>query len=256
MNEVQTTAYDMLKEFIRICDELNLRWYMAHGSLLGAVKYQGFIPWDDDLDVAMPRKDYEIFCEKGQAMLPKHIFLQNYKTDREFFFNFTILRDTTTSRVFNVMSHLNVVRGISLDIFPLDGYPDDEKERKKVEKKMRRLRRVEFCGMNIQRNFKGKIRDFVLQCLGYHRRTDKTIAKIDRLITRYGEETEIWRDYGDRMYAEGMMPREVFGEGKTATFEGLEVKIPDDYDYYLTKKYGDWRSDPPKDEQKSHHIFV
>ena len=84
MNKLQEIEFEMLKEFVRICDELNLTYYLVCGSALGAVKYKGFIPWDDDLDVALPRPDYEIFCQKAQSMLPSHLFLQNYKTDANY----------------------------------------------------------------------------------------------------------------------------------------------------------------------------
>jgi lipopolysaccharide cholinephosphotransferase len=72
MNKLQSLEFDMLKEFVRICDDLGLKYYLVCGSALGAAKYGGFIPWDDDVDEALPRPDYEIFCEKAQSMLPDH----------------------------------------------------------------------------------------------------------------------------------------------------------------------------------------
>ena len=78
MNELQKTEFEMLKIFINICDQLNLKYFLVCGSALGAVKYGGFIPWDDDMDVGLLREEYDIFCSKAQELLPEGIFLQSY----------------------------------------------------------------------------------------------------------------------------------------------------------------------------------
>ena len=84
MTELQSVEFSLLKSFVNICDELGLTYYLVCGSALGAVKYSGFIPWDDDIDVALPRNDYELFCEKAPALLPAGYFLQNHKTDKNY----------------------------------------------------------------------------------------------------------------------------------------------------------------------------
>ena len=71
MNELQKIEFDLLKIFVEICQKLNLNYYLVCGTALGAVKYNGFIPWDDDIDVALCREDYEIFCQKAQQLLEK-----------------------------------------------------------------------------------------------------------------------------------------------------------------------------------------
>ena len=132
MNDVQNVVMDMFKEFIKICDTLNLKWYMINGSALGAVKYGGFIPWDDDLDVGLLRTDYEIFLEKAQDLLPKHIFLQNYRTDKNFPHIYSKLRNSNTTFIEPSIAKLDMNHGIFLDIFPLDYYPDNEETAKKL----------------------------------------------------------------------------------------------------------------------------
>lgn len=77
MTELQEIEFGLLQQFLSICEQLNLTYYLVCGSALGAVKYGGFIPWDDDIDVALPRKDYEIFCRKAPQILPEWCFLQN-----------------------------------------------------------------------------------------------------------------------------------------------------------------------------------
>ena len=82
MTDLQNAEFEILKEYTGACEKLGLTYYLVCGSALGAVKYGGFIPWDDDIDVAMPRRDYDLFCEKAQALLPGHIFVQTNVTDR------------------------------------------------------------------------------------------------------------------------------------------------------------------------------
>lgn len=94
MNDLQKCELELLKYFIDICNKLNLRYYLVCGSALGAVKYGGFIPWDDDVDVALPRPDYEMFIKNAQRMLPSHVFLQNSMTDPQFPLIFSKLRNS------------------------------------------------------------------------------------------------------------------------------------------------------------------
>ena len=117
MTALQKIEFEMLKEFVRICDELNLRYYLVCGSALGAAKYGGFIPWDDDVDVALPRPDYDVFCQRAQDMLPKHLFLQNHKTDPNYPMIFSKIRHSGTTYVEKSLAKLNMNHGIYTDIF-------------------------------------------------------------------------------------------------------------------------------------------
>ena len=84
MTPLQEKEFEMLGTAVDICDKLGLRYYLLCGSALGAVKYRGFIPWDDDVDIGLPREEYEIFISQAQHYLPKNLFLQNYRTDPVF----------------------------------------------------------------------------------------------------------------------------------------------------------------------------
>ena len=98
MNELQKIEFDMLKEVVRVCSELKLTYYLVCGSALGSIKYRGFIPWDDDMDIALPRRDYEIFIKEAQALLPENLFLQNYHTEPSFPQIFSKLRNSEAAR--------------------------------------------------------------------------------------------------------------------------------------------------------------
>ena len=131
MTELQKIELDILKSVIDICDELNLKYYLVCGSALGAVKYNGFIPWDDDIDIGLPREDYEIFIQKAQAMLPEYYFLQNYNTDKNFPLFMTKIRDSRTTFVEMQFQNIDMHHGVYIDVFPLDGYPNKRKAIKK-----------------------------------------------------------------------------------------------------------------------------
>lgn len=131
MTELQKKEFELLKYFIDICGKLNLRYYLVCGSALGAAKYKGFIPWDDDIDVAMPRDDYEVFLEKGSAFLPSYLFIQNYRTDPEFPMMMTKLRNSNTTFIEEMLKNIKMNHGVYIDIFPLDGYPKNKKEQKR-----------------------------------------------------------------------------------------------------------------------------
>lgn len=126
MNSVNSVQLDIFKAFIKVCDALNLKYYMVHGSLLGAVRYNGFFPFDDDIDVAMPRRDYNLFVLKGAKLLPEYLFLQSCSTERAFPLQFAKLRDTRTTFIQPEMEKFGINQGIYIDVFPIDYYPESK----------------------------------------------------------------------------------------------------------------------------------
>ena len=95
--QLQVAVLDIFKEFLCVCEKLNLKYYLLGGTLLGAVRHKGFIPWDDDIDVGMLREDYEVFLAHAQELLPDHLFLQTYKTDPGYHHVFAKIRNSNTT---------------------------------------------------------------------------------------------------------------------------------------------------------------
>ena len=255
MNELQKCQLHILCEYIKICEKLGLRYFMVCGSCLGAVKYHGFIPWDDDVDVAMLRGDYETFLTEAPKLLPEYLFLQNYKSDPEVPFLYSKLRDSRTTMIEKSVSKLHIHHGVYIDVFPLDGYPDKNAERFERKKLMYGLQNL--CAY--ENDVKRKTRWFLKaeRALGFHRRTVKTNQKRDRLLTAYPpEQSKLWCNFGNWQGKLEYAPREQYGEGTDMLFEGITVRVPQQYDAYLTQKYGDWRADLTEEEKQSHHNVI
>lgn len=254
MTELQRAEFEMLKEFVRICDELQLTYYLVCGSALGAAKYGGFIPWDDDIDVALPRADYEIFCENAQKLLPNHLFLQNHRTDKYYHLIFSKIRNSCTTFVEKSYAKTNINHGIYIDVFPLDGYPEDVKLQQCLEKEKRRYSLMRLCCLNIELSYKSRILVLLEKICGVHKNPSKFVNRLERYIKQYPvDESKVWCNHGNWQGILEYSPHEQYGKGIFAQFEGLRVRIPEKIDEYLTQKYGDWRADPPLSEKKGHH---
>ena len=256
MTDLQKIEFDMLKEFVNICDTLGIKYYLVCGSALGAVKYNGFIPWDDDLDVALMRSDYEIFCKEALKLLPPYMFLQTYAADPKYPFLYSKLRNNDTSFIETGVECLDMNHGVYIDIFPIDGYPVDVKEQQRLEKRKELYKLQTLSAVKPNSDMKLKTRAFLKmeRICGCHKMTTKTLEKLSALLSSSKtEDSLIWCNHGNWQGKLEYAPREQYGNGTWATFEGLKVRIPERYDEYLTQKYGDWRADLPEDQKAGHH---
>ena len=261
MNDLQKTEFDLLRELIRICDTLELKYYLVCGSALGAVKYGGFIPWDDDIDVALPRPDYELLCQKAPSMLPDDMFLQNFITDPNYPILSSKLRDLNTTYIEKNMQDLDIVHGVFIDVFPIDGLPNTASEQKKYLKKLHAFERRRSANLPRKRGVGIGLRSlgiyWINRLTGIYRNTGETLRKLTEYVKRYSpEKAEIWCIHHEERSPDAFNPASWYGNGADAEFEGLKVKIPAEYDRYLTKRYGSWRDDLPEDEKVGHHYYT
>ena len=257
MNELQTAEFQLLKAFTEICEKLDLPYYLVCGTALGAVKYQGFIPWDDDIDVALLREDYEVFLQKAPGLLPPELFLQNYKSDPAFPQIYSKLRNSQTTYIESLSSRIPMNHGVFIDIFPLDGFPEEEAQQKRIHEEKKKAWKKQSCNYYYPRHYKRvRLQGFLLRLMGYHRRTAETVAALEKKLTQYpAQNAAILCNHGNSLSETEYSPRWHYGNGSWATFEGLPVRIPEHFDAYLTQKYGDWRAELPPEEQVGHHYF-
>lgn len=243
----------IFRAFIDVCDKLNLKYYLLGGTLLGAVRHQGFIPWDDDIDVGMPREDYEIFVEKGQALLPKEYFIQTFKTDPDYAANFAKIRNCGTTFLETSVRNCNINHGVFIDVFPLDVYSADKTAQKRFSFKKTLLTiRVStaFYLPSGTKSFKIKIANALLSVI--YPSYQRAIRARERLYTSFKSGTLIANHSGAWGVKE-IVPAEWYGEGKILTFEGLTVRAPAHYELWLTQVYGDYMQLPPVEKRVTHH---
>ncbi len=120
ISEINSIQLDILRTVIKVINELSLSYFLVHGSLLGAARTSGFIPFDDDIDIAMPRKDYDIFISEAQKFMPSNIFVQSYMSEKKYPLSFAKVRNSDTTYLSNKFLKCNINQGIYIDIFPID----------------------------------------------------------------------------------------------------------------------------------------
>lgn len=238
---------DMLEEFIRICEKYHLRYCMDGGSLLGAIRHKGFIPWDDDMDVSLPREDFNRFLKVAQSELKHPYFFQYTTTDPEHSQAYACLRNVETAAIDTVWTMYNrcFCMGIGIDIFPIDYLPDDARVQKMLKVNRMILRVFAHAQSRVSKRLISKLVDLafriVYRCIGVQRLvrwrdanfgafSKEECARCSNVAFNLGNERAIW-------------PKEIYDERVIVPFEYLEVPVPVGYELYLEKVYGkDWRT--------------
>lgn len=252
LQEIKQIELDLLKSFISVCEKLNLKYYVIGGTLLGAVRHKGFIPWDDDIDIGMPRKDYEVFLKRGQALLPEDFFLQCLDSDPDIPFNFAKIRNSNTTFQETSVRKIKINHGVYIDIFPLDFYPTSKNAiwRLKIKKFIFKVRIATVLHIDSLKGKLAKIAGAIL-ALRYPK-YQSAIRKREELYKAtskgglYANHSGAWGD-------KEIMPCEWYGDGVCLEFEGLTVCAPKEYDKWLTQVYGDYMQLPPPEKRQPHH---
>ncbi len=257
--EIKSHELEMLRELDSVAKENGLNLYLCGGTLLGAIRHKGFIPWDDDVDVCLPRPDYNRLVRLNRE---KKLFSDHLKLvcpeDGTFMFPFMKLVDirTTTKKMYgNDIPHLWV------DIFPVDGLPDDRKKANKVLKKVSFLRRLLYI-----RNAEwGEGRTL------FHKLSKLVLIPLSRIITQKKYVSAITGTakqcpYGSTKHC-GIVTMGLYGPGERISYEGFrkptEVSFEGEtyrtysnWDEYLSGIYGDYMQLPPEEKRKTHDMEV
>lgn len=258
--ELQKTLLEMMKWFHKTCVENNLTYYVLGGTMLGAVRHQGFIPWDDDIDVGMPRNDYEKFMKIMELEEHADYVLETaYSDNEDFCYPYSKLYNKNTTIVEDMQVPLK--RGAFLDVFPLDGVGTSEKECMKNYKRVKFLHNLLLARTCAYRKDRALIKNLAINLLSKVPNAildnKKLREKVDQACKSqpYDECQQVGILLGNYGFKE-VMPKAFFGKATLYKFEDTEVYGAEKSDEYLTRLYGNWRELPPKEKRKSAHAFL
>ena len=268
LREIQSMELELLKIVVSFCEEHNLRYFVTGGTLLGAVRHEGFIPWDDDIDIDMPDKDYLWLKENFNNLCTREnirLLAPNNKLEEYngYIYPFIKIVDTRTFSVSEGIKDDNI--GVHIDIFPLNGLPKYKAAIRifvkfgKIIHKMNQLSNpVYLADKKIKRG--DRIKVIIRKKIYTH-----FISRIfnNRRIRRIQINHAFKYDYdnsarvGNIVWGNGMEhvnDRKSLVDFKVLSFEGIPVNVPGNFHEYLTIFYGDYMKPPPLEEQVSNHI--
>ena len=259
--EVQLGELEVMKELDKLCEKLNLRYFLTYGTLLGAVRHQGFIPWDDDVDVMMPRPDYEkliaYLMEHTEEIAP--LKLMHYKTNKKYIYPIARLVDTRYWIDYQGAADYGL--GLFVDIYPLDGCGNSADEAEQIMNSSKKaVSMIDLAGKDkfYSSASGGAIRNvikFLAYCYVKLRGVNHFVAKLDQQGKQRPYESE-YVNLTTWFTAVKPFKRDLFEQVERMQFEDAMLWVPSRYDEILKQCYGDYRKLPPEDQQIAHHYYT
>ena len=255
LRELQLLELDILKEADRICKEHHLTYYLGEGTLLGAVRHHGFIPWDDDLDIVMPRADYQKFLEIAKKELNESYYLINETVLDQYYLPFSKIVLLDKHGFSNMAEKFDEkYTGPFIDIFPLDYYDSLTKGVDKTYCRIRKIRDMLLLKVDAikPRRWKRKLYNFQSKFLSF-----KTLhKKLNKQLLRFNSNAPYMANFGSSYHlSKQLVEKKVYGKPKYIKFEDSLFPVPHDYDTLLKTIYGDYMQMPPVRKQVSKHSF-
>ena len=279
MTDVQEVILSIFKSIKAICEKNNLRYFAIGGTCIGAVRHNGFIPWDEDLDIAMPYEDYCKFIDISRRELPDKYKLYSPEENRHWCRNYIKIHDISTtyaekeSQMFD-----DRYTGVFVDVMPIYGLPKGRisqffyQKLNTVYLNMNKIQRVYYLNDDrssftlSQKVIYGVLS--ILPLIHYPNNKDYMLynALIRKLFERvpfdnsdkvlFGWRNELGIIFRRAFHYQTMLPYSVFSSYTTVLFEDTDIRIPVGFDSYLTKEFGDYMSIPPKSKQIRHDPVI
>ena len=259
--DIQTVELAILSKVASICEQENLRYFLHYGTLIGAIRHKGFIPWDDDLDIVMPRPDYEklvqYFIEHEKALEP--LQLMHYKTNKKYIFPIARISDSRYCADYKGKKEYGL--GVFIDVYPFDGCGNSSEEAEIIYRENKNLISIISSGgrTSFEESPAGIVRNFIKRLLYIYTNVfglTRLIEKLDKKSSRHSFE----HDYLSYCTVWGTsvkwaQPRTDFNRYIYVQFENKEFRTFCDYDRILKNIYGDYMQLPPAEEQIGNHYY-
>lgn len=245
IRDIQKKMLNILIEIDRICKKHHIRYILDSGTMLGAVRHKGFIPWDDDADIIIPRDDYDRFITIAEKEMRAPYVFQCIENTKEYPYNFGKVFDTSTTYTERFTAKLDISHGIYVDVFPMDYV--DEKDYLKHARMIGHYTMLRFYKLGISvgsKAFIGKLLplSFINARATAHMKYHGTPGDMICKLCHYGKNKP-------------PINISLFNDTIEVPFEGVPLRVPADYDSFLKGRYGDYMRLPDEDQQKpSHHV--
>ena len=258
---IKRAQINLLDEFVRICRKYNLKYSLIGGTLLGAIRHNGFIPWDDDIDVGMPRNDYEKFMSLCDVELDDDYAITNWNKDKNSPLPFSKLVIKNTKYIQKMSSTTNANSEIFIDIFPFDNIPDRSYKRFLQKIKVLSLRKIILIKYRYNIFDKGitqKVKHLPFILLSFVCRKQFLKNALEKQMRKYEKSVtmEMSNMAGSYSYEKEIAKNGFFENRILHWFETGQYYIPTIYDDYLKQVYGNYMKLPPISERKGKHKIV
>lgn len=262
MNRINTETqkkiqFEILKYTFEICEKNNLTCFLGGGTLLGAVRHRGYIPWDDDVDIMMPRNDYDTLLSIFNLQEENNFKLLSFYNTKDYYYPFSKIVDKRTKLEELEFKEIKDM-GIYIDVFPIDFLPDNYKKVKrifseyKILHKLMLLYQTKDVKMVTKNKIKLRFKQILLPLLEKSVIRKSILKKMDNIGKKYDKTKQVACISG-RYLEKEIMPSEYISNFVLLEFEGENFKAPIGYDAYLKKHYGDYMELPPKEKQVLGH---
>lgn len=259
LTPMQSKLLEMLKWFHAFCAQHNITYYAMGGTMIGAARHKGFIPWDDDIDVGIPRTHYQRLLTLFRSPVDGYFLESPYSGNSDFLYSYAKLYDTNTTLTERLK--IPCKRGVYIDVFPLDGIGDSLQEARKNFSKVDRKNMflmMRTCAIEKRRTWYKNLSIALVGLLPRRLIDDKQLSmQVDQLARQIDFDTSAYVANLMGSYRQKeIIKREYFGTPTLYPFESAQIYGPEKYDEYLTSIYGDWRKLPPENQRVTAHHFL